>query len=41
MEMYKATNESATAFWTALQDFWLTLYLSPLVTVAAIGVSRL
>ncbi|KAI8494822.1 dodecenoyl-CoA isomerase [Branchiostoma belcheri] len=36
MEMYKSTPERCVAFWRALQDAWLNLYGSRLVTMAAI-----
>lgn len=36
-EMYGKDKESLGAFWTQLQDTWLKLYKTPLVTVAAIN----
>jgi len=36
-EMYGKDKESLGAFWTQLQDTWLKLYKSPLLTVAAIN----
>jgi 3,2-trans-enoyl-CoA isomerase len=36
-EMYGKDQESLGAFWTQLQDTWLKLYKSPLLTVAAIN----
>ncbi|XP_013782319.1 enoyl-CoA delta isomerase 1, mitochondrial-like [Limulus polyphemus] len=37
MEMFQPTEVRLRKFWGALQDFWLKLYMSPLVTVAAIS----
>ncbi|XP_076312202.1 enoyl-CoA delta isomerase 1, mitochondrial-like isoform X2 [Tachypleus tridentatus] len=36
-EMFQPTEARLREFWGALQDFWLKLYVSPLVTVAAIS----
>ena len=36
-EMYGKDRESLGAFWTQLQNTWLKLYKSPLMTVAAIN----
>lgn len=36
-EMYGKDQESLGAFWTQLQDTWLKLYKTPLMTVAAIN----
>mmetsp|Transcript_10443 Transcript_10443/g.33158 ORF Transcript_10443/g.33158 Transcript_10443/m.33158 type:complete len:285 (-) Transcript_10443:159-1013(-) len=35
-ELYQAPEDRMRAFWTALQDAWIELYSSPLVTVAAL-----
>lgn len=35
-EMYKPTGASLETFWTALQELFLTLYPSPLISIAAI-----
>ncbi|KRT78161.1 hypothetical protein AMK59_7665 [Oryctes borbonicus] len=37
MEMYQAKEDRAKAFWTALQDAWITLFSTPYPTVAAIN----
>lgn len=39
MEMYKPNQDRVKAFWTAMQDTWLKLYLSKFPTVAVINVS--
>ncbi|CAH1273111.1 ECI1 [Branchiostoma lanceolatum] len=36
LEMYQSTPERCVAFWRALQDAWLNLYGSRLITMAAI-----
>ncbi|GBN49979.1 Enoyl-CoA delta isomerase 1, mitochondrial [Araneus ventricosus] len=36
-EMYKPNEERLRKFWTALQTMWKTLYLTPMVTIAAIN----
>ncbi|KAF8768109.1 enoyl-CoA delta isomerase 1, mitochondrial-like [Argiope bruennichi] len=36
-EMYKPKEERLRQFWKALQTMWKTLYLTPLVTIAAIN----
>lgn len=38
MEMYQPDKERIRAFWTALQDTWLSLYGSSVPTAAAINV---
>ncbi|GJQ79698.1 hypothetical protein Trydic_g5845 [Trypoxylus dichotomus] len=37
MEMYQPKPDRAKAFWTALQDAWITLFSTPYPTVAAIN----
>lgn len=37
MEMYKPQVDRLTAFWHALQDVWISLYGSRLVTIAAVN----
>ncbi|XP_035225951.1 enoyl-CoA delta isomerase 1, mitochondrial-like isoform X1 [Stegodyphus dumicola] len=36
-EMYKPNNERLRNFWISLQNMWKTLYLTPLVTIAAVN----
>ncbi|GIY02792.1 enoyl-CoA delta isomerase 1, mitochondrial [Caerostris extrusa] len=36
-EMYKPKEERLRKFWVALQTMWKTLYLTPMVTIAAIN----
>lgn len=36
-EMYKKSKDEVAGFWTELQDTWLSLYNSPLATVAALN----
>ncbi|XP_063234782.1 enoyl-CoA delta isomerase 1, mitochondrial-like isoform X1 [Bacillus rossius redtenbacheri] len=36
-EMYKPDQERVRAFWTVLQDMWLSLYTTPFPTVAVIN----
>ncbi|XP_015920697.1 enoyl-CoA delta isomerase 1, mitochondrial [Parasteatoda tepidariorum] len=36
-EMYKPEKERLKQFWTALQNMWKTLYVTPLITVAAVN----
>ncbi|CAL1276833.1 unnamed protein product [Larinioides sclopetarius] len=36
-EMYKPNEERLRKFWTTLQTMWKTLYLTPMVTIAAIN----
>ena len=38
MEMYNPKPERLRAFWRALQDLWIRVYVSRLATVAAINV---
>ena len=38
LEMYKAKPERAAQFWRALQDFWIKLYGSSNVFIAALNV---
>ena len=37
LEMYKPEKERLTAFWSTLQSTWLSLYRTPIPTVAAIN----
>ncbi|KAI4471539.1 enoyl-coa hydratase-related [Holotrichia oblita] len=37
LEMYKPKPERANAFWTSLQDTWITIFNTPYPTVAAIN----
>lgn len=37
MEMYKKSPESCAEFWRAVQEMWLKLYSSNMVTIAAIN----
>lgn len=39
MEMYQPKLDRARAFWTALQDTWITLFNTTYPTVAAINVT--
>lgn len=39
MEMYGKSPEHASVFWKAVQEMWLKLYGSNMVTIAAINVS--
>lgn len=39
MEMYGKSPEHAGEFWRAVQEMWLKLYGSNMVTIAAINVS--
>jgi hypothetical protein len=39
MEMYKAKEERLAKFWTSMQDFWIKLYGSKNVYIAAINVN--
>ena len=41
MEMYRAKPDRARQFWTALQEFWIKLYGSNKVYIAAINVKSL
>ncbi|XP_070562300.1 enoyl-CoA delta isomerase 1, mitochondrial-like [Ptychodera flava] len=36
-ELYQTTPERFGEFWSSLQDMWMTMYGSPLVTIAAIN----
>lgn len=38
MEMYEKSPESCGEFWKAVQEMWLKLYGSNMVTIAAINV---
>lgn len=36
-EMYNKTDAQVATFWSALQEFWMTLYSTPLATVCALN----
>eukprot|EP00316_Scyphosphaera_apsteinii_P009697 CAMPEP_0119319404 /NCGR_PEP_ID=MMETSP1333-20130426/49272_1 /TAXON_ID=418940 /ORGANISM="Scyphosphaera apsteinii, Strain RCC1455" /LENGTH=231 /DNA_ID=CAMNT_0007325801 /DNA_START=237 /DNA_END=932 /DNA_ORIENTATION=- len=35
--LYGCSDDNAAAYWTAVQEFWMALYTTPLATVAAIN----
>jgi len=37
MTFYGADSDTLTTYWTAVQEMWMTLYITPLATVAAIN----
>ena len=39
LEMYQKSPDQTNAFWHSLQEVWLKLYGSSLITIAAINVS--